>query len=209
MAPPADAVIHRPHDLLHLTEQGAVSDEAPAWVRHAVARTPWVVVRRSRAPEGFVAVGVRGANRSQRYPMMLPHSMFSDVIAPEDLAAVGAERDAPALRGLAVARAHLDACAMPWGPTGSVCFELATGAATVTPDSDLDVLVRAAVLTPRVMQGLGELHERLRTVSVRVDCQVETAGGAIALGELMSASSRVLVKTSAGPDLMTRTELLA
>jgi phosphoribosyl-dephospho-CoA transferase len=98
---------------------------------------------------------------------------------------------------------------MPWGPTGSVGFELATGAATATADSDLDLVVRAPLLTPRVLTRLVELHARLKGVSVRVDCQIETVGGAIALAELASAASEVLVKTNAGPTLVPVAELLA
>ena len=34
--------------------------DAPSWARHALTATPWVVVRRAAAPDGLVAVGIRG-----------------------------------------------------------------------------------------------------------------------------------------------------
>ena len=198
----------RPHDLIRLTEAAGWPDDAPAWVRTALATTPWVVVRRADAPAGSVAVGVRGADRSHRYALTIPSGLIGDVVEPEELAALDGLRGSPAVYRLAAARTYLDECAMPWGPTGSVGFELATGAATVTPDSDLDLVVRAPVLNFRVLQRLRELAAALDDGPVRVDCQVETRGGAIALAELTS-SPEVLMKTAFGPDLVRVAELLA
>jgi phosphoribosyl-dephospho-CoA transferase len=201
----------RPHDLIRLRDPGGRVGDAPAWVRVALARMPWVVVRRSDPPTGFVAVGVRGDVRSHRYALTVPQTSVGAVLAPEDLADVdlGGRRDLPALRALAAARVHLDECAMPWGPTGSVGFELATGEATATRDSDLDLVVRVPVLTSPALQRLGELYGRLQGLDARVDCQIETGSGAVALAELATSGPEVLVKTSAGPGLVPIAELLA
>ncbi|MET0450828.1 MAG: malonate decarboxylase holo-ACP synthase [Mycobacterium sp.] len=199
----------RPHDLIRLADGASPAFDAPGWVRTTLRETPWMVVRRANAPVGFVAVGVRGTERSQRHALTIPHGAIGDVVEPEELAALDSIRDVAALRALAMVRPHLDDCAMPWGPTGSVGFELATGSPTVTPDSDLDLLVRAPILNEVVLQRLLDLSGRLRHGPVRVDCQVETTSGAVALAELTSIGSEVLLKTSSGPDLVRLAELLA
>src|SRR5258707_11202317 len=59
----------RVHDLL-LLRAGRVHPACiaePPWVQMAMRRSPWVVVRRVNAAAGNVAVGVRGADRRQRW----------------------------------------------------------------------------------------------------------------------------------------------
>jgi phosphoribosyl-dephospho-CoA transferase len=201
-------MILRAHDLLRITNPDPPFGDTPAWVRHALVRTPWVVVRRSSAPVGLVAIGVRGCDRSHRFALTIAHGEIADVITPEDLSKIGVgSGDVPAMRALTEARTQLDGCAMPWGPTGSVGFELATGIPTATPDSDLDLIVRSPVLTSPVLQRLFELHARLQGLSARVDCQIDTVNGAVALNELAAAPSRVLLKTPAGAVLVPTEEL--
>ena len=60
--------------------------DAPPWVRRGLGAAPWVVVRRAAAPTGQVAVGVRGANRSERYGTEVDLDDVREVVAPEDLA---------------------------------------------------------------------------------------------------------------------------
>jgi phosphoribosyl-dephospho-CoA transferase len=202
-------VILRPHDLLRVVDPSGITDAAPTWARTTLSRTPWVVVRRAEAPNGFAAVGLRGEHRSQRHAMVIPHDTIGAVARPEDLTADAGTRDVPAFHALTRAGDYLDECAMPWGPTGSVGFELATGAVTVTADSDLDLVVRAPVLTPAVLQRLSVLRARLQKLFARVDCQVETSNGAIALAELTSTASTVLVRSRTGPALIAVAELFA
>jgi phosphoribosyl-dephospho-CoA transferase len=132
--------------------------------------------------------------------------LVRETVTPEDLALVEptAGRDVPAMRTLAAARAILHERDARWGPTGSVGFELATGMPTATPDSDLDVVVRAPALTSTELRWLIVLHRHLVGLEARVDCQVDTRAGAIALAELVSDTDDVLVKTSAGPRLLER-----
>ena len=199
----------RPHDLLRLAEPARISVDVPGWVRTAVSTTPWVVVRRGDAPAGWVAVGVRGHDRAHRHALTISATQIADVATPEHLGAcdLRAARDLPALRALAAARAHLEESGLPWGPTGSVGFELATGTPTVTPVSDLDLTVRAAAVTPAVLQRLTALEARLRSIPTRVDCQIETSIGAVALAELVSARSEVLVRSARGAALVPIAEL--
>jgi phosphoribosyl-dephospho-CoA transferase len=198
----------RPHDLLLLSAAAAdtLPADAPAWTRGALRTAPWVVVRRAVAPAGFVAVGIRGADRSQRYAWLVSANDVQSTVSPEDLTEVHspAARDVPAILALTEARALLHEARLPWGPTGSVGFELATGIPTATTDSDLDLLVRVDVLTAATLARLATLFGRLVELRARVDCQVDTRVGAIALAELVSASTDVLVRTPSGPHLLER-----
>ena len=79
--------------------------------------------------------------------------------------------------------------ALPWGPIGSVGFELASGVATATPDSDLDLMIRLPGLCQSIIDELVALHDKhFRSIAARVDCQVDTPVGPIGLTELVSGT---------------------
>jgi phosphoribosyl-dephospho-CoA transferase len=197
----------RPHDLLRLPGARVLPPDAPPWATAALSVTPWVVVRRARtvgkAPMGRIPVGVRGTSRSQRYATSVDPNDVIEVVQPEDLAHVmpGAGRELPVMRALSAVRQVLDDTGLPWGPTGSVGFELATGIPTATAESDLDLLVRVAGGSLPV---LAALHREFRALVVRVDCQIETHSGAVALAELAAGQSDVMLRTAAGPRLVPR-----
>ena len=130
-----------------------------------------------------------------------------NVVAPEQLATADMppNRDLPAMRALRDIRWTLDEARVSWGPTGSVGFELATGAETATDASDLDLVLRAPHLTGEVLDQLAEFHRAFGRLATRVDCQVETPSGAIALADLVGNNAEVMVRTPAGPRLMPRT----
>jgi phosphoribosyl-dephospho-CoA transferase len=202
--------IPRPHDLLRLTDSADVLPaHTPNWVDVALTEVPWVVVRRAVAREGWVAVGVRGRSRAQRYAMTVPSAAVERIVTPEQLSAVEppARRDLPAVRALRTVRRFLSATGLPWGPTGSVGFELATGAHTITRASDLDVVLRVDSVTPQVLQRLSVLHSELQAAAARVDCQIEMAKGAVTLADIVSSDQRVLVRSTDGPRLETVAEL--
>jgi phosphoribosyl-dephospho-CoA transferase len=195
----------RPHDLLRL-HRGVdehVAD-APPWAGVSLAQTPWVVVRRAVAPEGSIAVGVRGSARSQRWATTIPRSAAAQVVTPESLRNVVpvAAADRPALRALIELRSALDQTGLMWGPAGGVGFELCTGARTVTATSDLDLVIRAGSLNRSVIDRLSALHGCLSSASARVDCQVETPFGAVALAELATDPPQLLVRGLTGPHLV-------
>lgn len=123
------------------------------------------------------------------------------MVGPEDLVSGPGARDVPALTTLWSLRAGLDRSGLVWGPTGSVGFELATGTATVTSSSDLDLVLRA--WQPRaVWDQLVAVASLLTAAPTRVDCQVETRWGAVALAELVGGSTDVLLRTPQGPRLV-------
>jgi phosphoribosyl-dephospho-CoA transferase len=194
----------RAHDLVRVDEAALLAAHMPSWVRDAISAAPWVVVRRAAAPHGQVAAGVRGPQRSQRFGFLLSEQLSRDVRQPRDLAhQVSDDGDhAPALVALSAIATAFDASGSPWGPGGSVGFELATGQRTVTPASDLDLIVRWEPSAPLDRLALAPLIEACRSACARVDCQVDIGGRGFALQELASGAPRVLARTLAGPELV-------
>lgn len=200
----------QPHDLLRLRDiQHA--DDAPEWVRDAWTRAPFAVVRRALATEGLVPVGLRGIARAQRHGTWAKTSDIEQRIAPEDLSA-GASFTLPASRHALPAFVALTALrhdarylhTFVWGPTGSAGFELATHALTVTPTSDLDLLIRVPEPLSRAdaLLLLDELQRAAQHSGARVDAQLETPSGGIALAEYAAGKPRVLARSAHGPHLI-------
>lgn len=193
----------RPHDLVRLSRPlEVIPENAPLWVANALSAAPWVVLLRAAGFQGRVTVGVRGTARSQRFAMRVHETAVMEVLTPEDLTMRIPElkRALPATRSLRAVSALLAKVAVPWGPIGSVGFELASGVPAVTLSSDLDVLIRPAGLPARAW--LMRLHLALQRLPARVDCQVETDDGALALCELVSGEREVLLRTPTGPRLI-------
>jgi phosphoribosyl-dephospho-CoA transferase len=197
----------RPHDLLRLADGAGIRYEGPvpAWVPAALARAPWVVVRRAPTIAGLVPVGVRGRTRAERLATFLAPTATAARVTPEGLAAARGWRHAFRTRWPSAVRV-LDAVdelftflGLAWGPTGSVGFELATGAAVAGPASDVDVVVRAP--GPWSFARARELADDLARLPVRVDTQLDTPSGAVALAEY-ARGGRVLLRTPDGPKLV-------
>jgi phosphoribosyl-dephospho-CoA transferase len=122
-------------------------------------------------------------------------------VQPEELCRVQGSRDFPALRALAQLRSHLDESGWVWGVSGSAGFELASGFAALHEGSDLDLILR----TPRPLSRADAhaLVAFLDTAVCRVDLQLQTPLGAVALREWAGASSRVLLKNATQASLVT------
>ncbi|CDO08963.1 malonate decarboxylase holo-ACP synthase [Mycolicibacterium cosmeticum] len=200
----------RPHDLLRLTDPGtALPPDTPPWALDAVLRTPWVVVRRAVHGDSLLPIGIRGADRSRRHAGWIPAAAVQRTTPPEELASLTApERAVPALQAFTWLAQRMAALRLQWGPTGSVGFELATGARTARPTSDLDIVIRADLRHADLLHRLRNLHTELGAAPARVDCQLDTAAGAVTLAELMTARGEVLVRTPQGPRLATVAEIL-
>lgn len=209
-APRADDARWRPHDLLRLARLTPVEGE-PAWVRPAFARAPFAVVRRAQAAPGFVAAGVRGASRDERFGTWIDVKDIESSASPESLLAVVPPPErAPlaafvALAALRETPGALDDFA--WGPAGSAGFELAAQVPTLTESSDLDVLVRMPHRSdPATIRALAaSLAHAAQRAGTRVDAQVETPAGGVALAELAQwthGKARVLARASDGARLV-------
>lgn len=192
----------RPHDLLRVStaraaEAVVVIDPRHAWVGAALRRAPWVVVRRRAIRDGLVPVGIRGLARSERAAALVALQDVVEHVSPEALA--GRPHSDEPFAALSRIASLLEG--RPWGPGGSVGFELATGVGVVSPTSDLDIIVRAAerVDPYEAAALLGRLGEQ--AAPVRIDVVLETPRGGIALADLATSPGRVLVKTNGGPQI--------
>ena len=88
-----------------------------------------------------------------------------------------------------------------WGPGGSVGFEIASGIATATALSDLDLILRQdRRLEPN---KAGELLAALAKAAApaRIDVMLETPGGGVALADFAAMPGQVLVRTPDGSRL--------
>jgi phosphoribosyl-dephospho-CoA transferase len=184
-------------------------DGEPAWLRETFERAPYAVVRRALAAEGFVAIGVRGRERSQRYGTWAWSAEVVTAASPEALA----QSRPLAGRGALPAFAALDALqsgaagplsAFVWGPAGSAGFELATQIPTVTASSDLDLLIRTPERLAQdfAIELLDHLQALAQCVGIRVDAQLETPAGGVALAEWAAGKSRVMARHARGPQLI-------
>ncbi|PTR25199.1 MULTISPECIES: malonate decarboxylase holo-ACP synthase [unclassified Pseudomonas] len=189
------------HDLLWGMTPQQLPTDAPAWVTESISAGQPVVVRRALSAAGQVAVGVRGPLREQRFAAVMEVAAITRQVRPEELCHVQGQRDFPALRALEQLRSYLDDSGWVWGVSGSAGFELASGFAALHTGSDLDLILR----TPRPMSRVGAqaLAAVLDAAVCRVDLQLQTPSGAVALREWAGASSRVLLKSATQASLIT------
>ncbi|WP_206956432.1 malonate decarboxylase holo-ACP synthase [Trinickia acidisoli] len=194
------------HDLLRLHAL-PLADDMPAWLPGAFADAPFAVVRRAQAPRGSVAVGFRGHARQQRYGTFVAHEDIESASPPEQLLHRHAGPGRWTLAPFSALRVIVESgClgSLVWGPTGSVGFELATARPTATDTSDLDLLIRTP--SPLVREHARTLRARLgvveRNMGVRIDAQLETPAGGVALSEWAEDKARVLARSACGPSLI-------
>ena len=190
----------RAHDLLWGMTPSQLPADAPAWVRQVLASGQPVVVRRALVVKGQVAVGVRGANRDQRYATTMELSRVLHRVSPEELVGRLPSDAFPAIRALTLLKPFLDELSLVWGVTGSVGYQLACGVEVVHARSDLDLLLRTPQPFSRKLAD--ELQRLLDEAPCRVDMQLETPAGGVALREWAGKSARVLLKCATGARLI-------
>lgn len=189
-----------PHDLLWGMTPAQLPADAPEWTRQVLTAGQPVVVRRAVVMSGQVAVGVRGASRDQRFASIMDVSSMLRCVSPEQLIEALPPSELPALKALAAIKPILDDLGRSWGVTGSVAYQLATGLAVAHANSDLDLLLRSPTALPR--REARALQQLLDGRQCRVDMQLETPSGAVALREWAGDASRVLLKCSSGARLV-------
>lgn len=197
-----------PHDLVWSDRADALSGDAadrPDWLAAAWSPQWPLVVRRAPAHATLLPVGMRGSARNQRHAAWLARSAVCRIVTPQQLAAArgwcrtGARADLPALTALARVAPALDRLALDWGVTGGAGFELACGRPVLRPDSDLDLLIRCP--QPVCAREAGAWLALLADAACRIDVQLETPAGGVALAE-WARGGRCLVKRADGPCLV-------
>src|SRR5580658_1053483 len=185
------------HDLLQIDPALLTSGcgAEPHWIQETLIVCPWVVVRRAQTSFGRIAVGVRGATRSERWAAFCDGSQVRKIVRPEQL--LPSSCRTPALRALHEIRERWADLALSWGPTGSVGFELASGRRVTTEASDLDLVIRAPQRIP--VDRARSLLDRTLGLETRVDVRVETPLCGFALEEYaLTSSSRILLRYAEG-----------
>ena len=197
-----------PHDLLKIEDvRDLVGDTPmPNWVAAELAAAPWVVVRRAPAPRGWIAVGVRGFSRRERWAALLRTRSILELWPPEAVAirldALPLQRrtDIPAIAAIGSLTAVLARHQLQGGPTGSVGFELVSGRATATESSDLDAIIRAQAPVARALAA--EVAAEVAGLPVRCDLLLETPNGAVALTEYVRGPGPVALRGPQGPRMV-------
>ena len=140
----------RTHDLLEIDAKRFLSCHTctPEWVVENLHRTPFVVVRRGLATWPVIPVGVRGVDRNQRWAATCAFNLVKSILAPPQLlrrsVPKSRENAIPAFRALNLMKERWRDLDYPWGPGGSIGFELAAGTNIAKPESDLDLVIYAA-----------------------------------------------------------------
>jgi len=196
--------VFRVHDLLELRTAAGVKAETPslqAALDACLERARLVVVRRARCQAGWVAVGVRGVGREERYAGLVKVEEVAAIHSPESVRAVAAEDSFPAHEALRMLQERWADAPFAWGPVGSVGFAIVSGRESVTAASDLDVVVR---VEPKDIsrEGLSLLQKSLEVMACRVDVLLETEAGGIALQEAASGVAKVLLRMANGARLV-------
>jgi phosphoribosyl-dephospho-CoA transferase len=200
----------RTHALLRIAGADALHCDAalPQWVAGELRRAPWVVVRRARARDELIPVGVRAEERARRCAAWLPDSRVLECVEPLELSARRAWTVAPrrtlvpALAALAAVERIMEALGFgcSWGPTGSVAFELASGLAAARAESDLDLIVQADGPLPPLRAAA--LAAELARLAVRTDTLLEGPAGAVSLEEYARGQVPLLLRTADGARLV-------
>ena len=189
------------HDLLWGMTPEQLPADAPSWVIESIRADQPVVVRRAMSAPDQIAVGVRGRLREQRYATLMSVDAIQRRVRPEDLCHLSIDRNLPAVHALAQLRPMLDGCDWVWGVSGSAGFELASGFQALHEGSDLDLILR----TPQPLER-SQAQEILRLLDAsfcKVDMQLQTPFGAVALREWAGPSKRILLKNASEACLVT------
>jgi len=168
----------RTHDLLEIDAKRLLASQAsaPHWVEEELRKSPFAVVRRGLAPGHEIPIGVRGTGRNQRWAAFCHSKLVKSVLTPSQLLsrAISTSRAnaIPALRALRLLKERWTDLVLPWGPGGSVGFELASSRHAAKPTSDLDIVIFAE--RRMTADEAKSLCDRAMNLPAVVDIRVET-----------------------------------
>lgn len=200
-------MVIQPHDLLKVSDLSLLQwKEDNEWVTASLRSAPFVVVRRAEQTNDFIPVGIRGEQRNQRQAAILHRNGIEEIITPYMLAQQKSwnllnaqRRELPVLKSIdKVAEIMGD---WQWGPTGSAGFEIATGYPALKATSDLDIIVYAP--HPINRNEAVEVLEKLDSLPIRADIQIEINNGAFLLREWINKrTDSLILRTQKGPELV-------
>ena len=193
----------RTHDLLEIDAKQLISSQAfaPQWVKAELSQNPFVVVRRGRATGYEIPIGVRGTERNQRWAAFCHPKLVKRILTPSQLLSRAISTSPadviPAFRALNLLKERWIDLDHPWGPGGSVGFELASGTHVVKPESDLDIVIYAE--RSMTADEAKSLCDRAMNLPAVVDIRVETHVCGFSLWEFARQSpAGILVRTLSG-----------
>ena len=182
------------HDLLWGMTVDHLDGSAPIWAIEAMQAGHPVVVRRAITDSSMIAVGIRGNARHQRYATQMPKPAIIRCVSPEQLVNIDLQAF-PHLQQRLVGIANvMEYFAVQWGYAGSVGFELATGIRVVHAQSDIDLIMRMPNYVDK--QLAHQMLIQLEETTEKVDVQLQTPHGGVALKEWARGSSKILLKSS-------------
>lgn len=182
------------HDLLWGMTVDQLDGSAPIWAIEAMQAGHPVVVRRAITDSAMVAVGIRGKARHQRYATQMPKAAIIRCVSPEQLVNIDLQAF-PHLQQRLVGIANvMEYFAVQWGYAGSVGFELATGIRVVHAQSDIDLIMRMSNYVDK--QLAYQMLIQLEETTEKVDVQLQTPHGGVALKEWARGSNKILLKSS-------------
>ncbi len=191
------------HDLLEIDARQLILSQtsAPQWVEEDLPKSPFVVVRRGPATRREIPIGVRGMERNQRWATFCHTKLVKSILTPPQLLTrtIPASRSdaVSALRALNLLKERWMDLDHPWGPGGSVGFELASGTHVVKPESDLDIVIYAE--RSMTADEAKSLCDRAMNLPAVVDIRVETHVCGFSLWEFARQSpAGILVRTLSG-----------
>jgi phosphoribosyl-dephospho-CoA transferase len=196
----------RTHDLLEIDPERFLSLHAsvPEWAAEVLQRVPFLVVRRGLVSGQAIPVGVRGTERNQRWAAECSPALVKSITTPPQLLKRSVPMfradSVPAFGSLLLLKDRWTDFDRPWGPGGSIGFELATGSRVAKPESDLDIVIYADEhITTDEAKSLCALASGLPAA---VDIRVETRTCGFSLKEYASRGlAPILLRTPCGVKL--------
>lgn len=180
------------HDLLWGMTPHMLPENAPDWAIQVLSEQKPVVVRRAVTKTHMVTVGIRGEQRSQRFATEMPIQAIIKKVSPESLLAKNLALFPHLQYKLQRVYKTMQTFSLPWGYTGSVGYELATGLETVNENSDVDLLIRTEKCISKSEAKI--MLRTLEDLGINIDAQLQTPLGGIALKEWARTAGEVLLK---------------
>jgi phosphoribosyl-dephospho-CoA transferase len=148
-------------------------------------------IRTEFLPDGFAAEALWVRETLLRWAGFFSKDLVSKILRPAELLVPGTLRS-PALKALQKVIEAWQELTLPWGPTGSVGFELASGREVTTDASDLDIAIRAQ---DRIsVTQARSLWERVSGLCTKVDIHIETPVCGCSLREYTSSPAQILLR---------------